>query len=63
MRNLFVSVSMSGPDMETKVFKGTVSGEIADGKYGDNGFGLTTDILCAEIIKRWRNFLKKKRSN
>ena len=25
--------------METKVFKGTVSGEIADGKYGENGFG------------------------
>ena len=25
--------------METKVFKGMVSGEIADGKYGENGFG------------------------
>ncbi|HDE7502693.1 TPA: XTP/dITP diphosphatase [Staphylococcus aureus] len=32
-------ISMSGSDMETKVFKGTVSGEIADGKYGENGFG------------------------
>ena len=26
--------------METKVFKGTVSGEIADGKYGENGFDM-----------------------
>lgn len=54
-------ISMSGPDMETKVFKGTVSGEIADGKYGENGFGYDPIFYVPELGKQWLNFQKKKK--
>lgn len=32
-------ISMSGPDIETQTFKGTVAGEITTEKHGENGFG------------------------
>ncbi|GJF43436.1 XTP/dITP diphosphatase [Staphylococcus argenteus] len=54
-------ISMSGPDMETKVFKGTVSGEIADGKYGENGFGYDPIFYVPELGKTMAQLSKEEK--
>lgn len=42
---------MSGFDMEIKVFKGIVLGEIVDGKYGENGFGYDLIFYVLKLDK------------
>lgn len=54
-------ISMSGPDMETKVFKGTVSGEIADGKYGENGFGYDPIFYVPKLDKTMAQLSKEQK--
>ncbi|WP_305100379.1 non-canonical purine NTP pyrophosphatase, partial [Staphylococcus aureus] len=62
-------ISVSGPDMETKVFKVTVSGEIADGKYGEHGFGYdpifyvpTLDRTMAQLSKEQKGQISHRRN-
>ncbi len=47
--------------METKVFKGTVSGEIADGKYGENGFGYDPIFYVPKLDKTMAQLSKEQK--
>ncbi|EHJ08873.1 XTP/dITP diphosphatase [Staphylococcus simiae] len=54
-------ISMSGPDIETQTFKGTVSGEITTDKQGDNGFGYDPIFYVPSLKKTMAQLTKEEK--
>ncbi|QSY54751.1 XTP/dITP diphosphatase [Staphylococcus simiae] len=54
-------ISMSGPDIETQTFKGTVAGEITTDKQGDNGFGYDPIFYVPSIKKTMAQLSKEEK--
>ncbi|WP_460900733.1 non-canonical purine NTP pyrophosphatase, partial [Staphylococcus aureus] len=46
---------------ETKVFKDTVSGELADEKYGENGFGYDPIFYVPKVDKTMAQLSKEQK--